>query len=146
MGTRADFYDGIGAKAKWLGSIAWDGYPAGLSGGDVAAKDLKEIPLLQVKTPQAFRKAVKEFLAKRGDATLPKQGWPWPWDDSRTTDYAYAFDPKRGKVVASCFGSSWYVPTLQGEPPQNKLAVFPNMKAKQKITFGARSGLLVVRS
>jgi len=26
MGTRADFYVGMGKDAEWLGSVAWDGY------------------------------------------------------------------------------------------------------------------------
>ena len=25
MGTRADFYVGVGKKAEWLGNVAWDG-------------------------------------------------------------------------------------------------------------------------
>jgi hypothetical protein len=29
MGTRADFYIGRGKRALWLGSVAFDGYPAG---------------------------------------------------------------------------------------------------------------------
>jgi hypothetical protein len=31
MGTRADFYIGCGRDSEWIGSIAWDGYPDGLS-------------------------------------------------------------------------------------------------------------------
>jgi len=30
MGTRADFYVGIGPEAEWVGSIAYDGYPDGV--------------------------------------------------------------------------------------------------------------------
>jgi integrase len=38
--------------------------------------------MLKARDRRAFRKAVKEFFAGRDDATLPEQGWPWPWEDS----------------------------------------------------------------
>ena len=69
MGTRADFYVGRGQKAEWLGSIAWDGYPDGLS----------DIPVLSAQTEVAFRAAVRDMLASRKDGTTPEMGWPWPW-------------------------------------------------------------------
>jgi hypothetical protein len=91
MGTRADFYLGKGKDAQWLGSIAWDGYPVGIDDA-----------VLDAKTEQDYLAALSAFLAKQEDTTLPEQGWPWPWDNSCTTDYAYAFDD--GKVEAACFG------------------------------------------
>src|SRR5258708_6284064 len=78
MGTRADFYAGKGKSAEWLGSIAWDGQE--IAGYIRAAK-----------TEKNYRKAVEVFLASRDDATLPAQGWPWPWNDSGTTDCSYWF-------------------------------------------------------
>lgn len=151
MGTRADFYVGRGADAEWLGSIAWDGYP---DDDDISA-------LLKKKAPTSFRKAVKAFLTKREDATLPAQGWPWPWEDSRTTDYAYAFDD--GKVWASCFGYGWrdkaaldayekaqaaYNASKGPEPKdlwdKTKTATFPDMSARKNIAWDGRSGLMVV--
>ena len=133
MGSRADFYVGRGEKAEWIGSIAWDGYPDGIP------DDVKD-----AKTEAEFRLAVRTALAKRDDATFPEKGWPWPWEDSRTTDFAYAFDG--GTVYASCFGREWFV--AAGPEPENdgpKVAVFPNMKAIQKVTFGGRSGLMVFK-
>lgn len=132
MGTRADFYVGVGKRAKWLGSIAWDGYPSGI-----------DMPVKKAITAKAFRKAVAEFLASREDATYPEDGWPWPWDDSRTTDYAYAFS--KGKVKASCFGHPWFNP-LRKEPEHkdgDAEVEFPDMKDKQNVTFGKRSGLII---
>jgi hypothetical protein len=80
MGTRADFYVGRGEKAEWLGSVAWDGHPENFRA------------ILKAKTETAFRKAVAKELKQRDDATLPADGWPWPWKDSHLTDYAYAFE------------------------------------------------------
>lgn len=94
MGTRADFYIGRGENAEWIGSIAWDGYPDGIDGAVRTAK-----------TEEDFRQAVMKFFADRDDVTLPAAGWPWPWEDSRTTDYAYAFDG--GQVYYSGFGHEW---------------------------------------
>lgn len=136
MGTRADFYIGRGEKAEWLGSIAWDGYPEGIP---------KEI--LQCRTDDGFRNEVKNFLEGREDATTPDMGWPWPWEDSCTTDYAYAIHC--GTVYSSCFGSEWFdpkKPTTDEEDEEllgNKKAVFPNMKDRQNVTMGSRSGLIV---
>lgn len=135
MGTRADFYVGRGKDAEWLGSIAWDGYPEGIP---------KE--LLKTKTKASFREEIETFLKARGDGTLPKDGWPWPWEDSRTTDYAYAFD--KGKVWASCYGGDWFDP-LKKEPnhdDEEKVVDFPDMQDKQKVTLGERSGIILVSS
>ena len=81
MGTRADFYVGRGENAEWLGSIAWDGHPCSIAEGVLAAT-----------TEAAFRSELAAFGDHRDDWTEPALGWPWPWDTSHTTDYAYAFD------------------------------------------------------
>ena len=132
MGTRADFYIGRGENAEWLGSIAWDGHPDG------AVSELAS-----AESEDDFRNLLAMFAAKRDDWTSPDQGWPWPWEDSRTTDYAYAFDD--GKVWASCFGRTWS-PAKDYDPPEDavKEAVFPDMSAKKNVTFGKRSGVIVV--
>ena len=116
MGTRADFYIGRGEKAEWIGSIAWDGYREGLPD-----------ELFSVLTEADWRKAVTEFVQNRKDGTLPKQGWPWPWEDSNTTDCAYAFH--EGKAIK-----------LKTDGKE----VFPNMKAIQNVTFGKRSGTITI--
>ncbi len=137
MGTRADFYIGRGPQAEWLGSIAWDGYPDGTPE-----------PCLGAASERDWRSAVYELLAGDESASAPDHGWPWPWDDSGTTDYAYAFDG--GRVWASSFGHAWFVPDLTaencGEPEDDgpKVAVFPDMSRFKNVTYGRRSGVIVV--
>lgn len=132
MGTRADFYIGRGEQAEWLGSIGWDGYPDGID----------EL-LLHATSEAAFRVALEAFFKDRDDVTRPADGWPWPWADSCTTDYAYAFDGEN--VWGSCFGNEWF-DTREPQPERdgNKTAVFPDMKARQNVTLGKRSGTIVI--
>lgn len=137
MGTRADFYVGRGPEAEWLGSIAFDGYPSGI-----------DDELLNAKDEAAYRKSVAAQFADCDHATLPEQGWPWPWEDSQTTDFAYAFDGDR--VFASCFGHAWFDPTKSDEDDDAERddsgpkVPFPNMKERQNVTMGKRSGLLII--
>ena len=140
MGTRADFYVGQDEEAEWLGSLAWDGYPDGISeSGILAAGKEKE-----------FRTLVEKYLRGRDDGTLPEMGWPWPWEDSRTTDFSYAFS--EGKVSAAVYGHGWFDPLTQvdgeGEDPYETLpqVPFPNMAARKRVTFGSRSGLTMIGS
>lgn len=150
MGTRADFYVGRGAQAEWLGSIAFDGH-------DENFKDL-----LAAKSEIEFRQIVEKRL-REDDATLPAQGWPWPWEDSHTTDFAYAWD--EGKAWATCFGHGWR--TLDdierheeayrrweaaddgSDEPEcwsdsKASTVFPDMTSRAAVTHGPRSGLIVM--
>jgi hypothetical protein len=125
MGVRADFYIGRGEQAEWLGSIRWAGSPEHIDKRILEAKDL-----------EWYKAAIAEILATRDGFVWPSEGWPWPWGDSGTTDYTYAFDD--GRVWASCAGSDWFDP-LQPEPEHEietegelagrtkQLAVFPNM-------------------
>ncbi len=134
MGTRADFYVGRGKEAEWLGSIAWDGYPEGL-----------DAPHLLAATAEPhYRHEVERFLAKRNDATLPTDGWPWPWDDSNTTDYAYAFDD--GKVWA--WSHRWFLAKDHAPDPEDddvaESAVFPDMSDRRNVTLGKRSGIILL--
>lgn len=132
MGTRADFYVGRGKSAEWLGSIAWDGYPGG-----EASK------LFDKTTEDEFRAALANFAAGRDDWSSPAHGWPWPWDDSRMTDYAYAFDD--GKVLASRFGRSWQIASKYDRDRNGtEIEVFPNMSERKNVTFGPRSGVIVI--
>lgn len=133
MGTRVDFYVGRGLQAEWLGSYPYDGYPEGIP------ESLRE-----AKTEAEYRGAVARYLAENADAaTLPAAGWPWPWDDSRTTDYAYAFDS--GRVYGSRFGRAWF-DASKPEPDDSAkdAAVFPDMRARKAVTLGPKSGLIVL--
>lgn len=130
MGTRADYYVGRGANAEWLGSIAWDG------------DNLPE-EICAATDEATFRKSIAEWLSTRNDATLPKQGWPWPWNDSRTTDYSFAFDD--GCVYRTYFGHGWQLATSH-EPPEDDdtpKVEFPDMSKVKNVSFGERSGLLI---
>ena len=133
MGTRADFYVGRGESAEWLGSIAWDGYPNGIPDD-----------IHQSANEEMYREEVQAFLESREDATLPEQGWPWPWDDSQTTDYAYAFE--KGWVYAVYFGHRWFCPQKGEEEPDvdGYEAIFPDMSDRKNVTLGPRSGLIVL--
>jgi hypothetical protein len=138
MGTRADFYVGRGKDAEWLGSIAWDGYPSG-----------NPSLIIGATTEKHYRVLVNDLLTTDESATTPEQGWPWPWDDSRTTDYAYAW-VEGEDVLASYFGTKWFKATHEPEDddrgPRKKVAVFPNMAPRQKVTLGSRSGLITFSS
>jgi hypothetical protein len=150
MGTRADFYIGRGPEAEWLGSIAWDGY------------DISGFKIEESKTAKTFRKRVTAFLASRDDATLPEQGWPWPWDDSTLTDEVYAFDKGQIWNANGYPTPRWYKMSTEGdvekfkgdedEQPKrfakwkakHEIAKFPNMKDRQAVTMGKRSGLILI--
>lgn len=153
MGTRADFYSQTSAGLEWLGSIAWDGYPEGIPAR-----------VFDVKTDEEWRERVAKFIGGRDDGTKPEQGWPWPWEDSRTSDYAYCFV---GKIA--CFAATegdgglrkgvwvavddhedyWNWRDATDMKPQPKFhggINYPNMKDKMRVTMGDRSGLLVIRA
>ncbi len=100
MGTRADFYVGKGNNAEWIGSKAWDGYEWGER---LKNKDNDEIT--SARTEQEYRGAVNSMLKAHNDATTPDMGWPWPWDNSCTTDCAYCFVD--GKLEAFSWGKPW---------------------------------------
>lgn len=134
MGTRADFYLGRGADAQWLGSVAWDGYPDGF-----------EHINMKAATAMEFANSVAKELNSRDDSTFPERGWPWPWEDSGTTDYAYAFDG--GKVWACGFGGEWFDPLdkeAEEKAGDGKAAVFPNMKDRMNVRLDHGSGLIIV--
>lgn len=115
MGTRADFYSQSGKQLQqkdWIGSIAWDGYPRGIPA-----------QIKKAKTEKEFIKECKKFFKNREDVSLPKDGWPWPWNDSSTTDYAYVF--YKGNV-------SW------------RPRIYPDMTKIKKVAIGSnKSGLII---
>lgn len=141
MGTRADFYIGIGDEAEYLGSIGNDGYPDGMTDR-----------LLNASTADEFRDALAIMASNTDDFSDPvKHGWPWSWDNSYTTDYAYAFHG--GKVMCSCFGREWrpvkeYIANENDEDWFDSLeelaAEVPDMSKRKNPTLGPRSGLIVL--
>lgn len=145
MGTRADFYIRKDKDMEWLGSIGWDGYPGGI-----------DKTVVYAATEEGFRRCVDHFFSQRKDVTLPDRGWPWPWEDSRTTDYAYIFEKDR--VMASCFGYPLFDPvealrkeeddseaeSEEGEDEVKMEGYFPNMKDRQNIRYDNGSGALFI--
>lgn len=147
MGTRADFYVGKGKDAEWLGSIAWDGYRGGISGY-----------ILKATREEDYRKAVDAFLKSRDDATFPEQGWPWPWDNSHTTDCSYWFFDGRCWDAQS-YPTKLYVPCDEPEPDWSEddegelerkwldgrePIDFPDMSERKNVAGGSRSGLITI--
>lgn len=143
MGTRADFYVGRGVSAEWLGSVAWDGYPSGFERKGASG-------LFAPATEADWRAKVSAMIAAREDGTTPDKGWPWPWEDSGTTDYAYCFAD--GKVEGYVFACGPFEPARHDAMTDDEWdairrapeAVFPDMKSRQRVTFGERSGVIVV--
>lgn len=140
MGTRADFYVGTGETAEWLGSVTWDGYPGGF-----------DTPFWNAQSEQDYRALIADVAEERDDWTDADEGWPWPWNTSQTTDYAYAWDGE--KVVASIFGRPFFV-VKDGEPEdeeyfdQGKEVLFPVMKNRRMPhdEMMNRSGLVVIEA
>ena len=132
MGTRADFYDGRGEAALWLGSVAWDGYT--IPDDIVGATDA-----------DAYHDAVRSFLVSRDDGTLPERdGWPWPWADSATTDYAYTYDEDR--VWYCHFDGPWHLAPVPESEPDEETAGHPwptRGGRPQGAILGPRSGVMV---
>lgn len=142
MGTRADFYVGVGESCEWLGSIAWDGYP-------------RAIPntILNCTGETDYRLSVASFLFERDDATFPVDGWPWPWEDSRLTDYAYTFVDGVCKVVTLGYGPMTLAEhelfTLEEHPYipiEQRQLIFKDMSAIQNVTLGPRSGIMILKA
>ena len=81
MGTRADFYIDRNNKIEWIGSLYKDGHPWNIP------TDI----LIQIN-PVMFEELTMDFLESK-DSAIRKNGdaWPWPWSDSRMTDYSYIF-------------------------------------------------------
>jgi hypothetical protein len=90
MTTTADFYDGRGQSAVWLGSLQGDADPETVR--TVACGRL----VLDATDPFTFADAVTDLLAVWGEEDLghgyhARDGWPWLWPDSRDTDWVFTF-------------------------------------------------------
>lgn len=140
MGTRADFFIGIGPNAEWIGSTSYDGHPESLG-----------LRPLQATSEIEFRAEVKQLLDDPERLTTrPDEGWPWPWRDFRTSDYGYAWDPARGVAVVS-MGRQWVTNKERLENPERmyeseKLldAEVPDMSKRDKADVLAKSGLVLL--
>ena len=168
MGTRADFYIEKNENIEWKGSIAFDGYSIyEADENDLSPNDkLKrtqiflEFEIKNSKDETHFCNLLDEYLKNRDDASLPFDGWPWPWNNSKLTDETYLF--KNGKVwrmfaydgkiddhTTPCkfapIDSLFY--TDEGEEiEQTEMIILnvPDMKRLKNVQKGKKSGLLVV--
>lgn len=127
MGSIADFYVGRGAKAEWVGSIAWEGDPMCI------ARSPGGLELLKAGTESEFREALRGFLDRHPDAVSPPRSWPWPWSTSALSDRVYAFDGDRVWATQPFRSESlearhWFDPRKGGAEPDSAVAIeFPDM-------------------
>lgn len=138
MGTRADFYVGTGKEAEWLGSIAWDGYPDG-----------NPAWALEATTEGQYRERVEELMnIHEITPTRASEGWPWPWEDSHTTAYAYTWSDGAPRLTT---GRAWEtVPERAARQhegrglPEGRVE-FPDMSSRRMGAAGilAKSGLVI---
>lgn len=151
MGTKADFYLETEAGLEWIASYCYNGFPHGIA---------ERIGLYKAKTANEFRNILYEGLNSDSATTFPEMGWPWPWDNSRLTDYAYLFRPSTGMVYVSDPPRCWltiheYTLTLAEKGYEGfydwwerlgtvrGLPQFPDMSGIKNVTRGPRSGLIV---
>jgi hypothetical protein len=145
MGTRADFFVGIGPTAEWIGSVSYNGW-SDMNGAGVEP--------LSSTSEAAFRAAVEHVLSTwHPPVTRPEEGWPWPWEDFRTTDYAYAWDSARGPVVSE-FGHAWLTPQELRDRPRDvpyggqrelRADEVRDMRTHKKADILAKSGLMLLK-
>ena len=136
MGTRADFYVAREDGLEWFGSIAWDGYPEGIDQN-----------ILTSDTEGEFRAALDGFFKDRDDKTLPEMGWPWPWNTSAITDFAYVLIEGEGVVFSSFGGEPYYGNRFDeaGDFLRAHVALaLPDMSARKAVAGGSRSGMIVL--
>lgn len=151
MATRADFYVGWGDGMRWVGSVAWDGYPSGTSAS------IDNYGILRARTEAEFLAGIAKMAEARDDFTAPEMGWPWPWADSSTTDFAYAFDGDRvyvsredhdnnaDWVEAAAFEAGPLTEEQIEALPSCGPILFPDMTEVQNVNFGERSGVMFIR-
>ncbi len=107
-----------GESAEWIGSIAWDGYP-------------DEIPdsIKNAKEESIYRNRWR-VSGPAGRCNGFRTGLAVAWENSRGTDYAYAFDG--GVVYGSKFGGGGStLRSRAGKPWEAKTSVFPDMTKVQ---------------
>ena len=145
MGTRADFYIRKDGALKWLGSVALDGYDVDEAEETWATRNDRGRAcwaLKNVETESDFTAALQFYFEMRDDVTDPvEHGWPWPWEDSRTTDYAYVFEGNKLRRFA--WGKEIIPGDDESERPEPD-GGWPDMTNIQDVTLGTRSGVILV--
>lgn len=137
MGSRADFYRGVGSELTWIGSLGWAGAPWLL-------------PTTPVLSEEEYLKEVNLLMERRLDATDTKNGWPWIYPDSTLTPFAYTFFG--GKTHVAILGGHWIVastiardedPILREEVEKDYKNLWPSQAAIRNPVFDLRSGCVV---
>ncbi|MEO1208843.1 MAG: hypothetical protein AAFX78_04795 [Cyanobacteria bacterium J06638_20] len=95
--------------------------------------------LVGVETQGRYREVVEEILSSVSHSTTPDQGWPWPWDDSSVTDYAYCWDGSR-VVIAS---DDELEEDDEPEPFPRIPFMLPNQSHRRNVALDERSGLVI---
>ena len=90
---------------------------------------------------------VEQMFRGRDDVSRPADGWPWPWDDSWTSDYAYTWAD--GRTVWTVGDHGWTDKEPENDEEYATYRVpapfdLPDMTAQKKVTLGPRSGLIVI--
>jgi hypothetical protein len=103
VATTADFYDGRGPHAVWLGSLQGAADPATVR--SVACGRL----LLDATDPLTYADAVTDLLdvwadQDHGHGYHLRCGWPWLWPDSHDMDWV--FTVAHGRVWITT-GRAW---------------------------------------
>lgn len=125
MGTRADFYVGKN-ELEWLGSIAWDGYPSGI----------REV--IEVASEEVYRAAIEEHMMTRDDWTSPDMGWPWPWNNSFTSDCGYTFFDGRVWMERN---DVWNPASFLIDPVE---VDFPDMSDRKNLAMGTKRDSIMI--
>jgi hypothetical protein len=103
MGSRADFYVGIGNQAEWLGTL--------LNNGDVWHTPLE---IIIQESQIMYEELVIEHL-KNNNGIIKDDGGKWPhkWQDSLMTDYSYIFDKHHEQVFMHQAGCDYLLNPLK---------------------------------
>lgn len=86
MGTRSDFYVKEGDNVVCVRFGSFDGYHWH-----------ERVDLSAVTTREAFEAMI---VAEGSPKTWEMKWWPWPWETSHITDYAYLFNGDHVEVYA----------------------------------------------
>ncbi|MCP2243306.1 hypothetical protein [Lentzea aerocolonigenes] len=106
MSTKADFFDGSGDQAVWLGSLQGDADP------DIIRTVACGRLALDAIDPVTYADAVTDLLDVWDDEDFgygyhPRDGWPWLQPDSRHTDWVFIFTDGQVQIMA---GRAWSAP------------------------------------
>jgi hypothetical protein len=168
MGTRADFYTAKSEGIEWKGSVAFDGYSiAEADEKDLSPNDKEkrtqnflECEIKKCSDETTFNELLSEYFKNRDDVTLPNEGWPWPWENSKLTDETYLF--KDGKVwrmyrhdgeYEDCTTPCYFAAVVDKlhddegdiiEPSEKLVLNVPDMTHLKNVQLGKKSGLIIV--